>query len=106
MTFEEHEEHKESIRGALYARVKTSVQPRSEEDGGPIKYYLVQARTRIPHNVTPTFAMSHRLTPEEYVEALADLSLLDGYREQCVTALLEAVDTYCANLSLAPADPS
>lgn len=98
MTYEEHEAHKQSIRDDLYARVKTSLWPRSEEADGPIKYYLVRARTRIPYNVTPSFVMGRRLTLEEYAEAMSDLSLLDKYRAQCVTALHEAVDTYCANL--------
>jgi hypothetical protein len=99
MTFEEHEAYKEKIRSELYARVKTSVRTRSEEDGGPVTHYIVRARTRIPYDkITPTFAKLLYLTPKEYAEALDDLSLLDGYRERCAAALREAVDTYCAGL--------
>jgi hypothetical protein len=42
--------------------------------------------------------MRYTLTLEEYNKALADLSILDGYREQCVAAVHSAVDRYCANL--------
>ena len=98
-TYEDHEDHKQSIRDDLYARVKEKIEPQYNEDGVTISHYLLRARTRIPHNVTPSFVMGLRLTPEDYATALADLSLLDGYRAQCITALQEAVDTYCAGLT-------
>jgi hypothetical protein len=95
-TYEDHEMRKEKIRSELYARVKTSVKPHFLTGDGMTPYYRVEAKTHSPG--TMIFVMRYTLTLEEYNKALADLSILDGYREQCVTALHSAVDRYCANL--------
>lgn len=103
-TDEAHEIYKEQIRSELYARVKTSLQPRyvdyaDDADDREIAHYKLVSKTRIPGSqVIPTFAMGYQLSIAEYEDALADLSILEGYKKRCVTALHQAIDAYCASL--------
>lgn len=104
MTFEDHEARKEKIRNELYARVKTSLQPRyvdydEDAEDREVAHYKLVAKTRIlGSQVIPTFALSYQLSLKEYEDALADLSILEGYKERLVSALYRAIDSYCAEL--------
>jgi hypothetical protein len=91
------EAYKDQIRNELYARVVVAVKPHYLEDG-MFSHFYVQAKTRLPDNLSPTIAIVKALSADEAGEAMTSPTLIEVYKTECCRRLYESIDTYCAKL--------